>query len=423
LGSRKPSLPRRLFLQRWAAALGGLSLSDLLATRLWAGLVDPATDPRSGEQRYLNAAPVGIDARWAWTQANGAGEGVGFVDIERGWFLAVDAATAMNQHEDLPAIGDRLRLSPNVPRDMDFNLCPSPSRHHGTAVVGVVAGTDNGVGIVGVAPNVASVEVVSHLVGGVPGNVDNAIDRVLPFMAAGDILLIEWNDARPGIPNLPAEVNDDTFKAIGRAIKKDVIVIEPAGNFNVNLDMIPDLNPGNATAFRDSGAIVVGACNMPDGQGNGRTRWVGKAADFPPSSAYPPFITNCNPSGLPPMFPGSNFGARVDCYAWGEGVVTAGYGWAGGSTPTNSYTNRFGGTSAAAPIVAGAAVLLQGLHKYIKGRPLTPAEMRTVLRTHGTSQQPAGATEKIGIMPDVRKAAEALFASSPAAPSNLRLIR
>lgn len=375
-----------------------------------------------GEQRYLNAAPVGIDARWAWTQTNGAGEGVGFVDIERGWFLAVDVATAMNQHEDLPRIGDRLRLSPNVPRDMDLSLCPSPSRHHGTAVVGVVAGTDNGVGIVGVAPNVASVEVVSHISGGVPGNVENAIDRVLPYMAAGDVLLIEWNDVRQGTPNLPAEVNDDTFAAIGRAIAKGVIVIEPAGNFNVPLDTINILNPAHSM-FRDSGAIVVGACNMPDEQGNGRTRWVGKAADYPPASSFPSFLPNCNPPGLPPMFPGSNFGERVDCYAWGEGVVTAGYGWAGGSTPTNSYTNRFGGTSAAAPIVAGAAVLLQGLHKHIKGRPLTPAEMRTVLRTHGTSQQPMGATEKIGIMPDVRKAADALFASVPASPRNLRIVR
>jgi hypothetical protein len=88
--------------------------------------------------------------------------------------------------------------------------------------------------------------------------------------------------------------------------------------------------------------------------------------------------------------------------------MSTGYGWIGGTAGPNSYTNRFGGTSGAAAIVAGAAVVIQGLHKYFKGRPLTPAEMRHVLRATGTPQLPAGATQKIGVMPDIRKAARFL---------------
>jgi subtilisin family serine protease len=378
-------------------------------------------------QGYLNAAPQGIDARWAWTQTNGAGAGIGFVDIEQGWFLAFDAASATQQHEDLPSINDRLRVSPGVPRTQSFADCPQ-SRHHGTAVVGVVAGVDNTTGIVGAAPNLRSVEVASHINGGQAGDIENAIDKVLGFMAAGDVLLIEWQEALGPILNLPAEVKDRTFRAISRAIAKDVIVIEPAGNFSVNLDTIASLNPA-LPQFRDSGAIIVGACNKPNEMGDGRTRWVAQESDIPPANSLPPFLPNCFPpipvpSGF--VFPGSNFGERVDCYAWGEGIVSAGFGWLGGTTETNSYTDRFAGTSGAAAIVAGAVALIQGLHKHVKGKHLTPAEMRTALKRNGTAQQQSGGMmEKIGVMPDVRRVAEALglaVASSPNGPTNLRVI-
>jgi hypothetical protein len=417
------SVGRRRFIRQAAVGLGGLSLFKISAARLSAlqlPSVNPTNDPKSAGQRYLDAAPVGIDARWAWTKTNGAGEGVGFVDIEMGWFLGFDAATDVQQHEDLPNRSNRLHVSPKVPRTMNMDAC-NQSRHHGTAVLGVVAGVDNTMGIVGAAPNVAWVEVASHInSAGVKGNVATAIDSVLPLMAAGDVLLIEWQEVSGSTPNLPAEVKAATFAAIGRAIAKGVIVIEPAGNFNNDLDQINTLNPSHPM-FQDSGAILVGACNMPDASGNGRTRWVGKPADFPPASTYPPFLPDCNPDGLPPVFPGSNFGARVDCYAWGEGIESAGYGWDGGTTGTNSYTNRFGGTSGAAAIVAAAAVLIQGLYKSATGSPLTPAAMRTLLRTTGTAQQPPGASQKIGVMPDVRRAVDS-FLSTPGSPTNVRII-
>jgi hypothetical protein len=56
--------------------------------------VNPADDPRSSIQGYLDAAPNGIDARWAWNSVDGLG--IGFVDMERGWTL---------NHEDLTGAG------------------------------------------------------------------------------------------------------------------------------------------------------------------------------------------------------------------------------------------------------------------------------------------------------------------------------
>ena len=413
---------RRRFLRQAAITLGGLSLLDVSTTRL-AGLllsppVDPSTDIKAASPRYLDAAPVGIDARWAWTQPNGAGETVGFVDIEMGWFLGFDTATAAQQHEDLPRVGDGLRVSPGVPRTPRTGTC-SQSQHHGTAVVGIVTGRDNTIGIVGAAP-AAWTEVASHIDNGVPGRVDKAIDAVLPLMSAGDVLLIEWQEQM----NWPAEINTDTFGRITAAIAQGVVVIEPAGNGNIPLGSRNSLNPSHQ-AFEDSGAIIVGACNTPDAQGNGRTRWIADASDFPPANTYPPFLPNCNPPGLPSVFPGSNHGERVDCYAWGRGIVSAGYGWDGGASGTDSYTNRFSGTSGAAAIVAAAAVLIQGLYKHVQNRPLTPAEMRTVLKANGTPAQLTDPAETIGVMPDIRRVAAALglnpAGSTPSVPTNLRI--
>lgn len=54
--------------------------------------VDPDDDILSAGQLYLDAAPRGIDARWAWSRSDG--DGVIVVDMEQGWTL---------NHEDLRA--------------------------------------------------------------------------------------------------------------------------------------------------------------------------------------------------------------------------------------------------------------------------------------------------------------------------------
>ena len=76
--------------------------------------VTPDNDPRSGNQGYLNAAPAGIDARWAWSLTNGSG--IRFVDLERGWTL---------NHQDLAGAGITVISGVN----QDFH-------GHGTSVLG-----------------------------------------------------------------------------------------------------------------------------------------------------------------------------------------------------------------------------------------------------------------------------------------------
>ena len=100
--------------------------------------------------------------------------------------------------------------------------------------------------------------------------------------------------------------------------------------------------------------------------------------------------------GVTPAGPGqahrqseSNYGASVDAAAWGDFVVSTGYGdLYSAIQPKNpndfgvdrrrTYTSRFGGTSAAATQIAGAACALQGLAKQYFQIPANPVGLRDI---------------------------------------------
>ena len=311
-------------------------------------VVKAANDTFAAEQTYLNAAPTGIDARWAWKQPGGDGSDMRFIDLERGWFLG---------HEDLP--NPKLIFNDNA-ADSGFIT----SADHGTAVLGVIAGVDNNRGIVGIAPKLSSVRVVSHFeaLGSTSGYVADAIMAAVEAQSVPHVLLLE---VQRGNPEIPTESDDADFDAIRLAVADGVIVIEAAGNGGINLD--------NQLGADDSGAILVGAA----------------------LSAWPH-----------ERLPESNFGSRVDCYAWGENIVSAGYGDRYYNQGDNtSYTGAFGGTSGAAAIIAGAALLVQGIYYKATRSRLLPEQMRSILSATGTAQGPATALalENIGIMPDLRQ--------------------
>jgi subtilase family protein len=335
-----------------AEALG--ALDDVESAYVEAGptpppSVVPADDPRSTNQGYLDAAPDGIDARWAWTFTNGVG--VGFVDVEQGWTL---------DHEDLVAAHIKLISGVN-----------KAYTGHGTAVLGEVVAVDNKLGGIGIAPY-ASTRVVSQYRTATLYNTADAVLAATKEMSAGDVLLLEAQTSYANLAGpFPVEVEDAVFDAIRAAVDDDIIVLEAGGNGSVDLDAFTStsgkqiLNRSSAD-FRDSGAIMVGA-----------------------ASAAPPHRRL--------WF--SNFGSRIDSFAWGESIDTCGDGWTG--TSKNAYTSLFGGTSGATPIVTGAAILLQSFGR-ARGRPYTPAQMRawladTSLNTH--SDSPA---DRIGVMPDLR---------------------
>jgi hypothetical protein len=158
------------------------------------------------------------------------------------------------------------------------------------------------------------------------------------------------------------------------ATNKGIIVIEAAGNGDltrgqdldefVNEDGKNILDP-QSDDFKDSGAIIVGAAS--DSEDHGKT-------------------------------PSSNFGDRIDCYAWGNNVFTADNPL--NQASDNTYTDDFGGTSPASAIIAGAAIVIQSVAEASGKRRVTPLEMRSILgkRRNGTASP-----NRIGVMPDLKK--------------------
>lgn len=69
----------------------------------------------------------------------------------------------------------------------------------------------------------------------------------------------------------------------------------------------------------------------------------------------------------------------------------------------NRYTSNFRGTSSASPIIAGAAVSIQGIANEHLGKAYTPKELRAILSNPNTgtkSNNPS--SDKIGVLPDLK---------------------
>lgn len=318
-------------------------------------VVNAADDPRSPNQGYLDPAPDGIDAEFAWGFAGGDGAGQNVIDLERGWTL---------NHEDLTAHGAALL----------HGVLLDTSRPHGTSVLGEICAVDNALGCVGISPNVASVNAVSYNGSTRPNAIMAAIDN-LPY---GGVLLLEAQvSATIGgtfWSNLPIEALDAEFDAIRLATALGITVVEAAGNGSNDLDTFMDaggdqvLNRTSA-AFRDSGAIMIGAA----------------------SSTAPHTRMNF-----------SNFGSRIDCYAWGENVDTA-TSTTVAPFSTTTYTGGFNGTSSASPIITGAALLVQGIAEANLGYRFSAWQMRVLLSdpANGTpSNNPTN--DRIGVMPNLQ---------------------
>lgn len=316
-------------------------------------VVNASDDPRSTNQGYLDPAPDGIDAEYAWGFTGGAGAGQVLVDMEWGWTF---------NHEDLNAHGITLISGLN-----------NSFFYHGTAVLGEVAAVDNAVGCVGIAPEIASVRCVGQWLSGGGYSTSQPILDAIAVMAFGDVLLLEAQTSLYGYTKVPVEIEPAVFDVIRLATALGIVVVEAGGNGGVDLDGVT--NPSgdqifnrSSSDFRDSGAIIVGA-----------------ATSTAPHSRM----------GF------SCYGSRIDCYAWGENVNTLTTNSTGSAI--DQYTTSFSGTSSASPIITGAALIVQGLAEANLSRRFSPWQLRTFLSdpANGTpSDTPS--TDLIGVMPDLR---------------------
>jgi hypothetical protein len=306
----------------------------------------PATPPSAD---FLNAAPVGVDVPEARrSNIPGAkGEAINLIDIEQGWLLQDPMMPIFS--EPMPAFG-----------------CNKIYFPHGTRVVSVVAGR----GSMAIAPK-ANVHLVSrwHLRWDPnknefiqpPCDIVSTVDALqysLKYLTdkgkEGDVILLESQTQNEC---LPEETELAVFDLIELITGNGFVVIEPTGNpgQGVNIDALIARQSQNGS-FEDSGAIVVGAALGDDGH---------------PWASF------------------TNFGQRVDCFAWGRDIDAAG-------------TNNFGGTSGAAAIIAGVALCVQGIAFNTHGRCYKPKQLRDIIKADGTASV-SNQTNPIGVMPDLAK--------------------
>jgi hypothetical protein len=350
----------------------------------------------TSRQNYLDAAPGGVDARYAWTVPGGSGDGVSIIDIEGEWRFS---------HEDL-VDNEGGVVGGTPPGDQGW-------RNHGTAVLGVFHGDRNDFGITGISPN-ANVRGISIFP---DGTAAAAIRAAADMLDPGEIILIELHYPGPRFSfqarddqrgYIPAEWWPDTFEAVLYATQKGVIVVEAGGNGAENLDdPLYDANPAApygpfpptwSNPFRrsaDSGAIIVGAGAPPQGT---------HQHDWGPDRSRLDF---------------SNYGSMVDVQGWGREVTSTGYGdLQGGDNEDLWYTDQFSGTSSASPVIVGVIGAIQGVLRAAAQPLLTPGSARALLRSGGSPQQDGLAglvSERIGNRPDLRAFIRELIPTAPQA--------
>jgi len=337
-----------------------------------AYLINDSAPPQAGNgdlaglqklQGYLGPAPGGVNADYAWNMKGGTGEAnVKFIDIEQGWIL---------DHESF---------------EVETLSCTGLNQafyDHGAAVLGITLMKNKDNGHSGIVPNAKGYVVSQWRPDGRLNNAD-AIMAALAHANYGDVILLQAQvrGISTGKRLWPVEVHAANFDVIRLGTALGVIIIEAAANGSVYFNLSNDLDQlilggkrilnRSDPNFRDSGAIVV----------------AGASAGIPHRRIY-----------------NSNYGSRIDCYAWGENVYTAGNFPNSSNGAVNLYTNQFCGTSSAAAIIAGVAVAVQSIMEANYNLRLGPSGMRNILSNelYGTSSQNGRSIDKIGVMPDLKK--------------------
>lgn len=206
--------------------------------------------------------------------------------------------------------------------------CKEPCQH-GTACMGLIGATVNGFGIDGIAPRA---KLYYHQ--------DMMDPSSLNLAKRGDVVTISMS-LLDGVPLFM----DPSYKVVfGKLLERGVIVLCSAANTGKDISQhVPDSKDRTLDNM-----ILVGSGNR-----NGTKMYF------------------------------SNYGSRFSrVYTLGRDITTTGYGKLQNSErPEKRYTDKYSGTSASAPIVAGALAVMQDycMRKY--GFFLSPNEIVGILET------------------------------------------
>lgn len=234
---------------------------------------------------------------------------------------------------------------------------------HGTHVSGTIAALNNGIGVVGVAPQakLIPVKVLDRNGSGTWSSVICGIDWVTAHASQYNIRVANMSLGGSGSSdnNCGNTNNDVLHKAICKSRDVGVTYVVAAGNENTN-------SANSVPAAYDDAVITVSAL----ADSNGLFGGTGPATSYGLDDTFASF---------------SNFGNTMDIGAPGVSIYST---WKGGSYATLS------GTSMASPHVAGAAAL------YLNAHPdSTWAQIRDGLRAIGEAVG-FGHTDPSGLHPE-----------------------
>ncbi len=280
------------------------------------------------KQYYLRdntSGSIGINMESAWEMTPDFGKGITVAVLDEG----VD-----HNHEDLPNVLDGYTVLNQTGKGDPINA----SDGHGVACAGIIGAANNSIGIRGIASNVTILPVNLCNSNGYV-DYEYIAEAVRWASERADVLSCSWGNMN-GIYNttLADAIKDAMTK--GRN-GKGCVVVFAAGN-----------SGQNKLAFPASveGVISVGAVDK-----------TGKIWNYSQRG-----------SGLSMVAPSGNVNLQGD-------IVTTDRMGSLGYNSKGNYTEKFGGTSAACPQVAGVAALLLSI------RPdLTAAEVKDVLERTAT---------------------------------------
>ena len=256
----------------------------------------------------------------------------------------------LENHEDLATAGGASRYTNGFSPANNGNGDAVSGSNHGVACAGSIAASHNNVGVRGVAPLVNLIS-VNIFVGG-ESNQDLADAITWAKNNGADVMSNSWGfgSCTFSVGVLDAAIADANVN--GRGGLGCVITFATGNDYN------------SCVSYPGDNPDVIG---------------VGAVANTGARSAY----SNYGPA-LDIMAPSNNVGGP------GAGVRTTDRMGAPGYTSGN-YTNNFGGTSSATPVVSGVAALLLGYNP-----SLTAAQVKNILYTTATDMGASGFDNEFG---------------------------